>query len=88
MGEVRLQHVPIGWIETEDRVDLLISDELVEPVFGTQPDNLQQFGNALVLEVRQQLARLYAVIELDLRRADPTGVQPLEPTSRCVKFGQ
>jgi hypothetical protein len=25
-------------IETEDRVDLLISDELVEPVFGTQPD--------------------------------------------------
>jgi SPP1 gp7 family putative phage head morphogenesis protein len=36
---------------------------------------LQHVSNTFVLEVRQQLARLYATIELDLRRFGPTAVE-------------
>ncbi len=35
---------------------------------------LQQIGNTVSFEVQQLLARLYALIEMDLRRQDPTGV--------------
>lgn len=48
---------------------------------------LQHFSNTLVVEVRQQLARLYATVELDLRRHDPVSVQPRYRRGRTMQFG-
>lgn len=47
---------------------------------------LQAFSNGLVEEMRQQLARFYALIEFDLRRADPTGVQNRYRAGRLEVF--
>jgi SPP1 gp7 family putative phage head morphogenesis protein len=47
---------------------------------------LQHFSNALTLEIRQMLARLYAEVDMDLRRADPTGVARRYQRGRLDSF--